>query len=124
MSLDASSPFSKAFEYASGATGERFQNPFWKVAGLLFGRRFRESVDIVKAYGRDIVSVAMDNYKSARAKTEPSVALGSDDAVSQLQGSLINSLIDEIESPETIADAALNFLSAGESNIVISKENR
>ena len=113
MDMEASSSFSRAFEYASGATGERFQNPLWRVTGLLFGQTFRVCVAEVKAYGRDIVATAMKNHLSPGLTADKDMDAVESDDVAQLQGSLINSLIDEIESPQVIADAALNFLSAG-----------
>jgi cytochrome P450 len=109
MEMHAQDSFSVAFEYASGKTGERFQNPLWQLTELFFGRRFRESVAEVKDFGADIVS----NAVKARGSKEPSVNAMERKEVDSVSGSLINSLLDSIPDHQIVADAALNYLSAG-----------
>lgn len=112
MDMEASSTFSSAFDFASGAIGERFQNPLWRLTDVIFGAKLRKAVTEVKSFGRSIVEVAVRkraeketaNYNSGQ---NPST---SEDSVS---GSLINYLIDGIGDHEIVADAALNYLSAG-----------
>jgi hypothetical protein len=59
MDMQASSTFSEAFDFASGAIGERFQNPFWRLTDLFLGARLRRAVSEVKRFGRSIVAVAV-----------------------------------------------------------------
>ena len=103
MDMPASLPFSKAFDFASGAIGERFQNPFYKLKEFLFGAPLRKSIHEVKTFGSCIVSAAVQNRK------ENIDAGGAD----PLQNNLINSLLDNIENHDIVADAAMNYLSAG-----------
>ena len=103
MDMPASLPFSKAFDFASGAIGERFQNPFYKLKEFLLGARLRNSIDEVKAFGSCIVSAAVQ-------KRREHIDAGS---VDPLQNNLINSLLDNIEDHDIVADAAMNYLSAG-----------
>jgi hypothetical protein len=104
MDIHNSDPFSKAFDYASGKTGERFQNPLWQITEIFFGREFRESVAKVKSFGSTIVG------KAVQRRIE---GLHEDSKFGSTSGSLINSLLDSIEDPQMVADAALNYLSAG-----------
>ncbi|KAM3065233.1 hypothetical protein ACMFMG_010427 [Clarireedia jacksonii] len=97
--------YDATFEYASGATGERFQNPLWPVTEMIFGARFRSSIAKVKAFGAEIVANAV---KSRREKNK-----SESDSLDCISGSLINSLLDSIDDHKTVADAALNYLSAG-----------
>ncbi|KAG4434504.1 hypothetical protein IFR05_010009 [Cadophora sp. M221] len=105
MDIHNSDPFSKAFDYASGATGKRFQNPLWQISEIFLGERFRDSVAQVKAFGSMIVANAIQTKK--RQST------GTGSALDSMSGSLINSLLDSIEDQDLVADAALNYLSAG-----------
>lgn len=114
MEMHSGDPFSLAFEYASGATGERFQNPLWPITELVFGGRFRSSIAKVKAFGADIVSNAV---KARQEVQKTGVEQGSLDSIS---GSLINSLLDSIDDHQMVADAALNYLSAGMYHIKLS----
>lgn len=61
----------------------------------------------VKAFGSMIVSNALQSKQSSEQKTAVNSSL---DGVS---GSLINSLLDTIDDHQMVADAALNYLSAG-----------
>ncbi|KAI9758066.1 MAG: hypothetical protein M4579_003197 [Chaenotheca gracillima] len=108
MDIDASAPFSSAFDFASGAVGERFQNPLWKVTEVLFGGRLRAALAEVKSFGRKIVETAMHNRKE-RSQKETSEKSG----YTASRGKLIDSLMDALDDPTAVADAALNFLSAG-----------
>ncbi|KAF5870518.1 putative cytochrome p450 protein [Botrytis fragariae] len=107
MDMRSGDPFSLAFEYASGATGERFQNPLWPVTEMLFGGRFRSSIAKVKAFGTEIVSNAV------RARQEKSQVNNEQNSLDSISGSLINSLLNSIDDHQMVADAALNYLSAG-----------
>ncbi|KAK6599010.1 cytochrome P450 [Botrytis cinerea] len=107
MDMRSGDPFSLAFEYASGATGERFQNPLWPVTEIILGGRFRSSIAKVKVFGTDIVSNAV------KARQEKSQGHDEQNAMDSISGSLINSLLDSIDDHQMVADAALNYLSAG-----------
>ncbi len=111
MDMPASLPFSKSFDYASGATGERFQNPFWKLKEYIFGAPFRKAVFEVKQFGDEIVSAAVDKRQASASKAEDETK-----TENPLQNNLINSLLDHIEDRQVVADAAMNYLSAGKSS--------
>jgi cytochrome P450 len=119
MEMHADDEFGVAFDYASGVTAERFQNPLWPVTELLFGARFRQALVLVKAFGGRIVekatrdsrvsgksqAAALDGEhptRDARLARKPST-----------EGSLIHSLLDALGDQTLVADAALNYLSAG-----------
>ncbi len=112
MDMPASLPFSKSFDFASGATGERFQNPFWKLKEFIFGAAFRKAVFDVKQFGNEIVSAAVDKRKEGASKAEAETK-----TENPLQNNLINSLLDHIEDRQVVADAAMNYLSAGIASI-------
>lgn len=107
--MPASLPFSKAFDFASGATGERFQNPFWKLKEWFFGAQFRRAVFEVKRFGNDLVSTAV--HKRQDAKDQPQETRP--DIAAPLRNNLINSLLDNMDDRHVVADAAMNYLSAG-----------
>lgn len=109
MDMEASSTFSEAFDFASGAIGERFQNPFWRLTDILFGSRFRSAVAEVKRYGRSIVAVAVQKRSGKLSAGDKDNGTYSN----SISGSLINFLMDGIGDHEIVADAALNYLSAG-----------
>ncbi|RAL67143.1 hypothetical protein DID88_007921 [Monilinia fructigena] len=90
MDMRSGDPFSLAFEYASGATGER------------------SSIATVKEFGADIVSNAIKNSTRAKENGHRAKLFGL-----YLWHSLINSLLDSIDDHQMVADAALNYLSAG-----------
>ena len=103
MDMPSSLSFSKSFDFASGATGERFQNPFWRFRECLFGARLRKAVAEVKRFGDEVVAAAV-RKRSAKEdvrKADP------------LLSNLIDSLLDHIEDRTVVRDAAMNFLSAG-----------
>ena len=106
MEIDASSPFSKAFDYASDHVARRFQNPLYQVTELFNGAKFRNSVDEVKKFGLHIVRTA----KKRRANAAFESLVDNSDPVF---GSLIDSLIESFRNPNVVADSAMNFLSAG-----------
>ena len=105
MEISPDLPFSQAFDYASQITANRFTNPLWRVGELLSGFKFRASLREVKAFGLSIVNAAVRR----RSKAKLSSAVEAD----SLHIILVDSLLDHISDPETVADAAVNFLSAG-----------
>ena len=132
MEMHADDEFSMAFDYASGATTERFQNPLWFITEAIAGSAdLRKSLAVVKAFGRRIVSAAVadrkaqhgakDGSKSSTATTSsPSNSSLADSKINEVSGSLIQSLLDAISDQEVVADAALNYLSAGTLNSHLS----
>ncbi|RFN51177.1 cytochrome p450 oxidoreductase [Fusarium flagelliforme] len=106
MEMHADDDFTVAFEHASGATAERFQNPLWFLTEMFTGARMRRSIATVKAYGKRIVTSAVADRKAAEGKTQ-----------SDAPGSLIQSLLDSIGDETLVADAALNYLSAGRDTV-------
>ena len=120
MDMPSSLPFSQAFDYASGAVGERFQNPFWKVKEWAFGGKMRSAVAEVKRFGAEIVSAAVQRRQRQHAlfeKYDGSQGKGGGDLTTEHQqqqhSNLIDSLLDHIPSERTVADSAMNYLSAG-----------
>ena len=136
MDMPASLPFSKAFDFASGAIGDRFQNPFWKIKEFVWGTPLRHAVYEVKRFGEAIVTTAwrkrvesqvgrlkedikwfeeaivstpqQEESQSKLAQLErESKGLGA------LNTNLIGSLLDHISDHRVVADAAMNYLSAG-----------
>ncbi|KAK2627786.1 hypothetical protein QTJ16_002432 [Diplocarpon rosae] len=107
MDIHNSDPFSKEFDYASGATGERFQNPLYQITEFLLGAKFRSSVRRVKEFGSEIVASAIQSRNSKANGSQKDPTIGT------ISGSLINSLLDSIDDEDMVADAALNYLSAG-----------
>jgi cytochrome P450 len=107
MEISASSPFSKAFDHASSHVGLRFQNPLYRLTELFTGADFRSSLTEVKRFGRQIVANARN--RRSRAAFESLIT----DTSGPSFGTLIDSLIEAFADPQVVADAALNFLSAG-----------
>jgi hypothetical protein len=110
--MHADDEFAVAFDYASGKTAERFQNPLWSFTEIFLGARFRAAVGVVKAFGAEIATSAIDERRGGRSKH---LAPGQDEdsKLDQISGSLIQSLLDAIGNPDMVADSALNYLSAG-----------
>lgn len=106
--MPASLPFSKAFDYASGAIGDRFQNPFWKIKEFIFGAPLRRAFFEVKRFGKAIVTSTVAKRLESSTMAEKSM----EDA-NPVQSNLINSLLDHIPDHQVVADAAMNYLSAG-----------
>ncbi|MCJ1251692.1 hypothetical protein MMC30_008927, partial [Trapelia coarctata] len=102
MDMHGSLPFSKAFDFASGETTSRFTNPFWRIKELFFGRSLRKAIAEVHRYGRTVVTEAVEKRSSKPTEKH-----------SPLQSNLIDSLLDHLPSEDLVADAAMNFLSAG-----------
>ncbi|EXJ87016.1 hypothetical protein A1O3_03973 [Capronia epimyces CBS 606.96] len=112
MEISASSPFSKAFDHASGHIGLRFQNPLYRLTELFTGGDFRTSLAEVKRFGRQIVA----NARKRRARTAFESLITHDETPSEDAPefeTLIDWLIEALAAPQLVADAALNFLSAG-----------
>jgi cytochrome P450 len=110
MEMHADDNFSQCFDYASGATARRFQNPLWRVTELFTGRRFSRSIAVVKDFGRGIVASAVqDRNQQAKQHNSPD----GDSKLDQISGSLIQSLLDALGNEQLTADAALTYLSAG-----------
>lgn len=114
MEMHADDDFTLAFDYASGATAERVQNPLWRVTEIFFSTKLRKAIAIVKTYGKQIVDTAIQNReRGAKDIAGSSGAQESDGKLDKISGSLIQSLLDSIGDREMVADAALNYLSAG-----------
>ena len=109
MDMPASLPFSKSFDFASGATAERFQNPFWRLKEIFVGAPLRKAISEVKELGHSIVSAAIQKRKKRSCSPTEEVTKSSD----ALQTNLINALLDHIDDDQVVADAAMNYLSAG-----------
>ncbi|KAL9603907.1 MAG: hypothetical protein Q9219_000845 [cf. Caloplaca sp. 3 TL-2023] len=108
MDMPASLPFSKAFDLASGAIGDRFQNPFWRIKEFVLGRSLRRAFFEVKRFGSAIVASTVAKRENPTFGTD-----NSSKNVNPLQSNLIDSLLDHISDHEVVADAAMNYLSAG-----------
>ncbi|KAI1265388.1 cytochrome P450 [Xylariaceae sp. FL1019] len=113
MEMHANDEFTLAFEHASGITTERFQNPLWFVTELITGSAFRRSLAVVRKFGNDIVQGAVASKKIPRAVSAESADTG-ENLLNEVSGSLIQSLLDSLGTQyNLVADAALNYLSAG-----------
>ncbi|OIW24515.1 monooxygenase-like protein [Coniochaeta ligniaria NRRL 30616] len=119
MDMHTDDAFTTAFDHASGATALRFQNPLWPLTELITGRRFRRSVATVKSFGQKIVASAVaDRHSSQRSTPDPkavsdNTADTNAEKLDQISGTLIHSFLDTIPDHQVVADAALNYLSAG-----------
>ena len=77
---------------------------------VIFGARLRTAVREVRAFGADIVSTAIEQ----RAEAVPGDNEDSfHKTVENLRTNLIDSLLDHISDRQVVADAAMNYLSAG-----------
>lgn len=106
MDIDTSSPFSAAFDYCSGQTGERFQNPIYQITELFNGSKFRASLTDVHKFGREIAAKARERQRSKAVKA----FLKSEKPG---YGNLLDMLMQTLDDEKVVQDAALNFLSAG-----------
>ena len=129
MDMQASSSFFHAFEFASSATGRRFQNPLWKFTESLFGGQLRRALAEVKEFGRSVVATAIENSSSGVERSSHFTdfhGLGGEKKLNRsgdgVEGSLIQYLLDGIGDASIVADAALNFLSAGKASSKSSGE--
>lgn len=112
MEMHADDEFSISFDYASGGTAERFQNPLWPITEIFMGTRLRRSIAVVKKFGRGIVANAVRD-RQLQSKQDSTIAGDGESKLDQISGNLIQSLLEAIPSEETVADAALTYLSAG-----------
>lgn len=108
MDLTSEMSFSKAFELASAETGYRFTNPLWKIKRQVFGTPFAEAVREIHAFGASIVDAA--RKESQQDSTD---GIGKERSDQFPRVNLIQSLLNNISSTETVAAAAMNYLSAG-----------
>lgn len=108
MEITASLPFSQAFDFASEAITWRFQNPFWRISEAILGARLRAAIAEVKRFGRTIVSSAI-----VRRQSNPVLIKQPAAATEPIQNNLIDALLDRITDHQVVADAAMNYLSAG-----------
>lgn len=112
MEMHANDDFAVAFDYASGATTERFQNPLWFITEPFTGFRFRKSLDVIRTFGRRIVDTSS---KSQNAHSNPET---NSDKLDQVSGSLIQLLLEVFgHDHQLVSDAALNYLSAGRDTV-------
>ncbi|KAH6647415.1 cytochrome P450 [Truncatella angustata] len=109
MEMHADDEFTLAFEYASGGTTARFQNPLWFITEMFTGYKFRKSLAVVTSYGKKIVQSAVNDRHSGKETG------GS--KLDEISGSLIQSLLDSIDNEKIVADSALNYLSAGRDTV-------
>ncbi|KFY05518.1 hypothetical protein V492_08479 [Pseudogymnoascus sp. VKM F-4246] len=105
MDITSVKDFSEAFEYASSATGRRFQNPLWRLTEPIMLRKLKKSLATVKNYGKEIVANSVDKRDKGENKADGSLP--------GISGSLINTLLDAIPDHQVAADSALNYLFAG-----------
>ena len=111
MNISSRLPFSRAFEYASRITSERFTNPLWKMVEQLNGAKFSRCIADVRKFGAELVTSA----QSRRSKYTDT-----DRESSTKHTVLIDSFLDYMSSTQTVADAAVNFLSAGRDTTAFS----
>ena len=107
MDIDASSAFATLFDYASGKTGERFQNPLYPLTERFTGARFRAAVSEVHKFGKEIVSQAETRLNRVR-NGESGISISKPATGS----TLIELLLTKLDDRRIVADSALNFLSA------------
>ena len=107
--MTGSMPFSRAFDFASGAIGDRFQNPFWKLKETFFGSALRKAVQEVRQFGASIVSTAVQRRLGDHELKKTPIAKKK----SVLHTNLIDSLLDNIADLQVVDDSAMNYLSAG-----------
>ncbi|CAK7221876.1 hypothetical protein SCUCBS95973_004648 [Sporothrix curviconia] len=129
MEMHADDEFTVAFDYASGAITERFQNPLWFITEVVAGAAdLSKSLATVKAFGRRIVSTAVadrdaqHSSKGSVSSRQTSLATSqstsaAEKKINEVSGSLIQSLLDAISDQDVVADAALNYLSAGRDTV-------
>lgn len=114
--MHADDAFTKAFDEASGASTERFQNPLWFITEVFTGANFRKQLAIVKDFGNRIVASAVEDRKAGKCHAFAS-GEGEDSKLDEVSGSLIQSLLDTVPDQNMVADAALNYLSAGRDTV-------
>lgn len=116
MEMHADDDFTMAFEYASGATAERFQNPLWFLTEPLFGSKFRRALATIRSYGHRIVESAVAHrQENGKASDGP---VSDSERLDSASGSLIHSLLDASGGDQRmVIDSALNYLSAGRDTV-------
>ncbi|KAI1373517.1 cytochrome P450 [Hypoxylon crocopeplum] len=113
MEMHADDDFTIAFDHASGATTERFQNPLWFITEPFTGSQFRRSLSTIRNFGHSIVDGAVNASSRSKGASE-----SSSDRLEEVSGSLIQSLLEVFgDNREMVADAALNYLSAGRDTV-------
>ncbi|KAI1387707.1 cytochrome P450 [Hypoxylon trugodes] len=111
MEMHADDEFTTAFEYASGATTERFQNPLWSVTEPYTGAQFKKALNTIRTFGHKIVDNAINKSGEKRSQS-------TSDRLDKISGSLIHSLLEVFgDDRKMISDAALNYLSAGRDTV-------
>lgn len=111
MEMHNTDPFSTCFDYASGKTGDRFQNPLWQVTELFNGGKFRKSIATLHEFGQVIVKKAVKSRQHNEQFSTPGTTTSK--KLEETSGTLIHSLLDSVDDHRIVADAALNYLSAG-----------
>lgn len=109
MEMHADDDFTVAFDYASGVTAERFQNPLWFITEVFTGSRFRRALKTVSSFGEKIVQSAV---KDQRLENETI-----SNKLDEVSGTLIQSFLRNIGDKKVVAEAALNYLSAGRDTV-------
>ncbi|ORY57576.1 cytochrome P450 [Pseudomassariella vexata] len=109
MEMHADDEFTMAFDHTSGVTAERFQNPFWFVTEIFTGGPFRRSLSIVRSFGQKIVQSASEDSHHTKTSHESKL--------DEVSGTLIQSLMSSLGDEKMVAEAALNYLSAGRDTV-------
>ena len=119
MEMRADDIFFLAFEYASGVTAERFQNPLWFLTEPFLGSNFRKALSTIRSYGSGIVTSAVARrYLRQRNGDANAVPISDAEKLDQASGSLVESLLDTCGDDQRIViDSALNYLSAGRDTV-------
>ncbi|KAI5866314.1 cytochrome P450 [Durotheca rogersii] len=113
MEMHSDDDFTVAFEYSSGVTAGRFQNPLWFITEAFTGRRFRRALATIRAFGNSIVEHAV----SVRS-TQGGEGVSRSDKLDEISGGLIRSLLEVFgDDRNLVTDAALNYLSAGRDTV-------
>lgn len=116
MEMHADDDFTLAFEHASGATAERFQNPLWFLTEPFLGTKFRKSLSTIRSFGQRIVESAVSHHHED-GKTGPD-PVSDTERLDRASGSLIQSLLDALGGDQgMVMDSALNYLSAGRDTV-------
>lgn len=116
MEMHADDDFTVAFDYASGATTERFQNPLWFVTEPFTGSQFKKALNTIRTFGLEIVENAAKTHDKSQDMSSTSDS--NSDRLDEVSGSLIHSLLEVFAGDQKmVSDAALNYLSAGRDTV-------
>ncbi|KAI1205504.1 cytochrome P450 [Annulohypoxylon truncatum] len=116
MEMHADDDFTVAFDYASGVTTERFQNPLWFITELFTGFQFRKALHTIHTFGHKLVDNAANTNKKTREACFSTESAS--DRLNEVSGSLIQSLLNFFgDDRKLVSDAALNYLSAGRDTV-------